>query len=262
MPYSVNVNNFSTPFSTQASIIGARNEERRLERVYGDSSRPRMSQAEQLQAWTQDIIRREKHDAHQLSHLATSRSSANISFGGRSYTLPPVRSQNYSLIAEHGDFDAHFGGLGVSKSMVEWKRALDRQIIDQNIDAHAYNDAAEKKARGGLFKKRSSPPVLLPILRTAEAVEILNHKFAAARIAVRLDISSGNATTFVHPSSESGDLLKEMSIWSRQHWSGIPFKPWQNDVLLLPELPTTSPITQKDADNVARAWNDFRLKAM
>lgn len=261
MPYNVNVNNFSTPFSTQASIIGARNEERRLEHIYGGSGPRRMTHEEYNQMTREKYKRGKELEVADLAHLGTHRSSAHVVFAGRHYILPPTRSQEYGDIIDHGNFDAHFGGLGLSKSMLDWKDTIDVEWRSNNIDANIFNAQAQKKAQGGLFRKRGPEPTLVPHLDHSRFLEVMNRKLAAARIPVAIKATS-KGPLLLHPSSESGDLMGEMSSWAQQHWTGVAYRPWQNDVLLvLPEISLKQPFTQKDADNLVRTWEDFLARA-
>lgn len=260
MPYNVNANNFSTPFSTQASIIGARNEERRLERIYGDSGPRRMTNQEELEMKVQGYRRRKGLEALAQADQRTKNFSAHVVFGGHQYTLPPTRSQEYGVVEHHGDFDAHFGGLAISKQMMDWSWKVSYAVSSHFMAARAYNAKAEKKAKGGLFKKKSTPPVLVPMISGQELNSLFNRKLAAARIPVYVQERDGSEPLFLHPSSESGDLLGEMKAWANEHWAGVPYKPWRNDLLVLPNVSEKTEYTQADADNLMRVWNDFKVR--
>lgn len=233
--YNVNVNSFSTPFSTQPSTIAARNEERRLERIYGGDQKPKRTYWDDVVDSARAQERKERGGVADRARFATTNLPSVVNFQGRQYTLPPLNRQELNSILTYGSVEDHFGGLGLRTGMFEWHDKFVDIVSDHSVAAIASNKAALKQAKGGLFKK-SSVPQLEKVISEDEVWEVFNFKLAKARVAARIEMSPSHTPMVVHPSSEGGDLLGAMKNWADAHWKGVPEKSWDESLPILPRF--------------------------
>jgi len=234
--FHVDANLMSTPFSTAANTLGARNEERRLERIYGGPPRAKEDSWERVMRSAQEYRDDKALEAQSRAKFGTSNSTAHVTFQNRRYTLSPEPVEAYSLIRDHGDVDKHFGGLGFARKMSDWfDHNMER--TDDHWDAvEKHNLALTKKAKGGLFRKKVPTEPLMPQYQGHLFYDSFNRKLAEARVAARVESWNGKLM-LIHPSSATGDLHAEMQKWADAHWTGVPERPWNDDVLAMPPVP-------------------------
>lgn len=235
--FHVDANLISTPFSTAANTIGARNEERRQERIYGGAPRPQQDGYAKMTANAARYTERMNLEVQSRASFGTKDSKSQTYFSGKTYSLPPIREQEFLEVHEFGSIDQHFGGLGLKSHMVEWFVENSGRIDDYNFRASAYNKKIANKGIGGLFKKKADPAKLLPMLQGADLDVMFNRKLVEARVAARVDFVDGNYV-MQHPSSESGNPQAELHAWATAYWQGVPERPWQDTMLQVPTVPS------------------------
>lgn len=234
--FHVDANLISTPFSGAANTFAARNEERRLERIYGGPPRPREDPLDRMMRVSQQYRQDLANEASSRAIFGTSQSNAHVIFQKKTYTLSPEPVESYTPIHDHGNVDNHFGGLGYSRKMADWFDVTTRHLGTHFNDVRDYNKAVEKKSKG-LFKKKSSAVPLMQQLPMNTLFLVFNRRLAEARVAARMESWNGDLM-LIHPSSTSGDLHAEMQKWADAHWTGVPERPWHDTLLELPAIPS------------------------
>ena len=227
--------NFNT--NTQSINMDAVNHERdRQAFIAADMQRgPRAPRLSKIQLMMRDEV---EPMYARIRSQSTQLSPFHVQFEGRSYTLPPVSKQEeISMTPE--EKAAHFSGLGYTV-------AMDLSDVAASRKMHALNAAKLKGPSTGKglfkkFKKTALKPAEAKLYSFMSKQEFFNDRLAEARVPMRWELLPSNENPneerwfILTPSGETGQPALEMAKWADRYWKNIPYKPWRDEIIEMPE---------------------------
>lgn len=223
--------------NTQSINMDAVNHERdRQAFIAADMQRgsraPRLTKIEQMM---RDEVEPKYARIHSYS---TQLSPFKAQYGGRSYTLPPVSKQEVIFMSTD-ECVAHFSGLGYTMGMEKSLEAAEQKMFDLN----AAKRKSVKSGKGffGKLKKTTPSAQEVKTYSTISKREFFNKKFAEARVPLRYEFlpseefSNSSDWYAITPSGETGQPQLELERWAEKHWKNVPYKPWRDEIIDMPE---------------------------
>lgn len=231
------INQTSDSFGGGTNAGMNRHEEFRQERNREFHSQPRRNPNEAAEQALRDYKINAAADIRSQRLNATSLAGTPVHFDKRVLVLPPVRRQKLDQIGDVGEIDGHFGGLGLQQHMYD----LFLQTIDNTVKSNreiSQSNAASAKKKTFRFLGKKEPQAVAPrsIVPIQLIIDDFNKGLAAARIPIFIAYENGLNYAY-HPSSQSGDPVRELEDWKNTHWQGTSSRSW--DSFLLERIATS-----------------------